>query len=223
MFAVFEPALKVLTDEMFTADWAEAQARGGENATTDDLIRTDRQRLHDAFARLLFAGIGNDPSTANVVTNITVDAETLEAEAKRRDAAAAGEEPSERDTSDAVRRAATRRCESESGRAISPADALDFAIAGHVRLFVMNAKTRDFQASAKTRLFTGALRRGTMIRDRHCTGSGCDTRSWHCDADHIVRSADGGETTASNGGPGCGPCHRHKTRLENLGLWPPGP
>ena len=62
-----------------------------------------------------------------------------------------------------------------------------------------------------------------MIRDRHCTGPGCDTRSWHCEADHIIRSADGGETIATNGGPGCGPCHRHKTRLENLGLWPPPP
>ena len=87
MFAVLEPALKVLTDEMFKADWAEAQARVGDNATMDDLIRTDRQRLHDAFVRLLFAGIGNDPSTANVVVNLTVDEETLREEAERRDAA----------------------------------------------------------------------------------------------------------------------------------------
>jgi hypothetical protein len=171
----------------------------------------------------MFAGIGNDPSTANVVVNLTVDVDTLTEEAERRDAAARGEEPPARNTDDVARRAATRRCESESGRAISPADALDFAIAGHIRMFVMNTATRDFTASAKQRLFTGALRRGIMIRDRHCTGPGCGTRSWHCDADHVLRYNDGGETTATNGGPGCGPCHRHKTRLENLGLWPPGP
>ncbi len=55
------------------------------------------------------------------------------------------------------------------------------------------------------------------------TGGGCDTASWHCEADHIKRHTDGGTTSPTNGGSRCGPCHRHKTRLENMGLWPPIP
>ncbi len=224
-FAFVEPAIKVLTDELFEADWAEARARIGDGATMEDLHRSDTQRRHDALFRLIRNGIGADPATANLVANVVVDNDTLDEQAERRDAEARGETftPCTLTTEEACRRAATRRCETESGRPISPADALDIAIAGHVRLFVMNTKTRNFEASAKTRLFTGAQRLGIMIRDRHCQGLGCDTRAWHCDTDHTIRHCEGGQTVPTNGEPRCGPCHRHKTRLENLGLWPPGP
>ncbi len=106
---------------------------------------------------------------------------------------------------------------------LSPADALDYAIAGHVRLFVMNTTTRDFTASSRVRLFKGAQRHGILVRDRHCQSPGCDTRAWHCEVDHLTRHADDGQTIPINGEAKCGPCHRHKTRLETLGLWPPIP
>ncbi len=48
VFATVEPAIKVLADEMFEADWAEARARVDDDATMDDLLRTDAQRRHDA-------------------------------------------------------------------------------------------------------------------------------------------------------------------------------
>ncbi len=222
-FSLVEPALKVLVAEMFEADWAEARNRVGIDATMADLLRTDTQRRHDALFRLLRNGIGADEATANVVTNIIVDAETLENEAERRDAVACRETTALQSLTadEALRRATSRRCESESGRAISPSDALDFAIAAKVRLFVMDARTNDFEASAKTRLFNGSKRLGVMIRDRHCQGAGCDTRAWHCDADHTIRHTDDGPTVPTNAKSRCGPCHRHKTRLELLGLWPP--
>ncbi len=40
-FAAVEPALKVLVDEFFKDDWAEARAHIGDDATMDDLLRTD--------------------------------------------------------------------------------------------------------------------------------------------------------------------------------------
>ncbi|MEZ5374899.1 MAG: DUF222 domain-containing protein [Acidimicrobiales bacterium] len=173
-WAQIEPGLNAKVDELFEADWANAQARLGDEATMADLGRNDSQRRHDAFVIIMRQGIAADPALAKVVANIVADDETLEEEAARRDSIARGEEPPARryQPGEAVARAATRRCETESGLSLSPADALDYAIAAHIRLFRMDTETRDFTASAKTRLFKGAIRTGIMIRDRHCQGAG---------------------------------------------------
>ncbi len=219
-FATIEDALRAKVNELFEADWDEAQARCGADACLDDLQRTDTKRWHDALMLLLHAGIAADPATANVTANIVVDHDTMKEEAERRDAEAAGQPVAPRSAANAAARAETYRCETASGMPLAPADALDFAIAGHVRMFVMNTKTNDFTASAKARLFTGSKRLGIMIRDRHCQGAGCSTRAVHCEADHTIRYTDGGLTVPINAKGRCGPCHRHKTRLESLGLWP---
>ncbi len=222
-FAAVEDGLRAKVAELFEADWAEAQARCGADACLDDLLRSDTERWHDALMLLLHAGIAADPATANVTANIVVDQQTVEEEAERRDAEAAGAPIAPRNTTEACDRSATYRCETSSGLPLSPADALDFAIAGHVRLFVMNAETSDFTASASARLFKGTKRLGIMLRDRYCQGAGCSTRAVHCQADHTIRHTDDGPTVPTNGKARCGPCHRHKTRLESLGLWPTEP
>ncbi|MEZ5378814.1 MAG: DUF222 domain-containing protein [Acidimicrobiales bacterium] len=223
VYATVEPALKVLVDELFEADWADARARVGDDATMDDLLRTDTQRRHDALFRLIRNGIGADPSTTNVCADIVADHQTLADEAEQRDAAARGEEPVRRPltSEEVMERVTTRRCHTTHGRSIAPADALDFAIAGRVQLFVMNTATRDFTRSEKQRLFGRDQRIGALIRDRHCQSPGCDTSAVHCQADHTIRHTDGGPTVPTNLTTVCAPCHRHKTRLENLGLWPP--
>ncbi len=249
VYASIEPALNALVEELFEADWAEARARVGDTAGMDDLLRTDSQRRHDAFFRLVRQGIGADPVTANIVAAVTVDHQTLTDEAQRRDndttptpdtgtdpgtggqsgnttgdTAKSMSDPDQEFTSDEItRRATARRCETATGRQISPADALDFALAGRVQLFVMNTATRGFERSERRRLFDRDQRLGALIRDRHCQSPGCDTAAVHCQADHDRRHTDGGKTVPTNLVTRCAPCHRHKTRLENLGLWPPTP
>ncbi|MEZ5229404.1 MAG: DUF222 domain-containing protein [Acidimicrobiales bacterium] len=220
-WAVVEAGLQAKVDELFEADWAEARARVGDDACGEDLLRSNSQRWHDAVIILLRHGIGADPSTANVVANVVADDQTLIDEAERRDADLAGRPAPVRHTDDAVERAAHHRCETASGMPLAPADVLDFAIAGHLRLFRTTTETHDFTASAKVRLFKGAKRLGILLRDRHCQGAGCNTHSVHCEVDHTIRYTDGGLTVPTNGKSRCGPCHRHKTRLETLGLWPP--
>lgn len=222
-WAQIEPVLKAKVDALFEADWAEARARVGALACGDDLLRSDAQRWHDALVVVIRQGAGVDDPGTSVTTAVVIDRDTFIEEAERRDAEARGETPGPRDVADVVARARTYRCETGSGMAMAPADALDYAIAGHVQLFVMDTRVRDFSASARVRLFKGALRTGIMIRDRHCQSPGCDARAWHCEADHVTRHADNGETVPTNGEAKCGPCHRHKTRLETLGLWPPIP
>ena len=49
----------------------------------------------------------------------------------------------------------------------------------------------------RTRTIPTALRRALQSRDRNqCQFPGCSSR--HCDADHVVHWADGGETQLSN-------------------------
>ena len=165
---------------------------------------------------------GQDPGAA-MTTVVVIDHETMLEEAQRRDTITRSETVTPPRPGNPATRAVTYRCETVSGMPMSPSDVLDYAIAGHVQLFVMNTVTRDFAGSARVRLFKGALRHGIMIRDRHCQSPGCDTRAWYCQTDHIVRHTDGGETVPINADTRCGPCHRHKTRLETLGLWPPIP
>ncbi len=222
-WAQIEPVLKAKVDELFEADWAEARERVGALACGDDLLRSDAQRWHDALVIVIRQGAGVEDPATSATTAVVIDHETMVEEAERRDAEARGETPAPRRIDDAVARAERYRCETASGMPLSPSDALDYAIAGHVQLFVMNAKTKDFTASARVRLFKGAQRAGIMIRDRHCQSPGCDTRAWHCQADHLTRHTDNGQTIPANGEAKCGPCHRHKTRLETLGLWPPIP
>ncbi len=220
-WAQIEPVLQAKVDELFEADWAEARDREGVLACGDDLLRNDAQRWHDALVIVIRQGAGADDPGTSVTAAVVIDHETMTEEAERRDAVARGEEPPPRSVADALARAGTYRCETASGMPLSPSDALDYAIAGHVRLFVMNAKTRDFTASASARLFKGAQRHGILIRDRHCQSPGCDTRAWHCEVDHLTRHTDAGQTIPVNAETKCGPCHRHKTRLETLGIWPP--
>ncbi len=221
IFATLETALQAKVDQLFTTDWATAQARLGDDACMEDLDRNDTQRWHDALIALLQQGIGADPVTRNIDVNIVADHQTLQEEAAARDAQAAGHQRPPRSTEDAVERAETRRCESASGMPISPGDALDFTIAGRLRLYMINAETGAVTHTNRARLFKGADRLAVQLRDRYCRGAGCDTAAWRCEVDHDTRHTDGGKTESTNGICRCPACHRHKTKMELLGLWPP--
>ncbi len=211
--AVLKAAMEPLEDLFLKADWAEARERLGDNATFSDLLRNRNQRRFDAFMQVIRQGAGvgnNDPGIAPIV-RITMDYETFMRESAR----AAGTEPSTPTDSDIN----NFRCETHEGHRVSTSFAFDAAMAGEIRRVVINAKTREVDMSDRVRLFTGLRREAIIIRDRWCTTPGCSTPASRCEADHIKRFSAGGLTRTADGEMKCGPCHRHKTRLETLGLW----
>ncbi|MBI2169115.1 MAG: HNH endonuclease [Actinobacteria bacterium] len=75
----------------------------------------------------------------------------------------------------------------------------------------------------RRRLFSGATRRAVEVRDRFCTGFGCDEPASRCDVDHVVPYAAGGLTVQANGRVAC-PAHnpgRRKRRARPSGPDPP--
>ncbi len=208
--------LDALLEKMFADDWdaaAEQQRNEGGEAGDlgpEDLPRTDVQRRADALLQLLRRGI-NRPGDSGVsaTVNIVVDQQTLDDEQNRQ----AGQPTAVRTMDDLDR----YRCETSNGSQITPSQALLLAVGGHIRRVVLNAPTLEM--SSKQRLFTGNLREGILLKHRWCDADGCETRSHRCQVDHVVPASRGGPTNAENGRPLCNPCHRHKTRLENLGIW----
>ncbi len=115
------------------------------------------------------------------------------------------------------------RCETRNGFRITPTAALVHSIGGTMRRVACTTRSLDLEASAEARFFTGPLRKAILARSPRCVGPGCGANAWRCDVDHAVRHTDGGKTVPINGLPSCGPCHRWKSQLEMLGLWPPAP
>jgi hypothetical protein len=66
------------------------------------------------------------------------------------------------------------------------------------------------EISAKSRLFTGATRRGVEVRDRTCANDYCEVPADRCQVDHIMPFSQGGPTTQDNGALRCGFHNRQK-------------
>ncbi len=230
---VLEPHYRRLLE----ADWVEARERVGDDATWGDLTRTDPQRWHDAWIAALRSVAGDDAAAA-VEACVVVDLDTLLDEADRQAEHRPELDLDDRSASDVVgdlessanvvgdlddldARIRRYRCQTRTGLSITPSTALLSALAGDIRRVAMSAKSLDFEASESTRLYRGIKRHALLLRDRHCTGAGCDTAAWRCQADHHHPHSQGGPTTPRNGRALCPACHRHKTRLETLGLSPP--
>lgn len=103
---------------------------------------------------------------------------------------------------------------------LTPSTVLLGVISGTLRFLTFDTPKLNFEMSRTARAFTGPLRTALIIRDRHYTEPGCQTPAHRCEADHTQRYIDGGPTVPTNGAIRCRPGHRHKTRLEALGLWP---
>jgi hypothetical protein len=76
------------------------------------------------------------------------------------------------------------------------------------RLFTSPRSGELVAMDAKARLFEGQLRRFVIIRDQICRTPWCDAPIRH--ADHALRAADGGKTTAQNAQGLCEACNHTK-------------
>ncbi len=198
-------------DAMLEQEWRAAREEYGDNAEHSDLERTDAQRWLDALMAGQRAGAGGTDDGASVEVCIVMDLATFEREAARQNGLPAVP-LSGKDAED-------YRCETLSGRPISPTTALRAATFGSIRRIVLGLPDMRIDASVKKRLFSKKQRQALMIRDRTCTGAGCDTRAEKCQADHVLPFTNDGPTVTSNGKMRCKPCHRHKSRLELAGFW----
>lgn len=202
-FAAFDTVLRSITKELFEADWKAGVAEHGDGVTLDQLGRTPAQRRADALVEMArrAATAPADGLRPLPLVIVHIDHATLEAELARR-VGVPFQYPAE------------RTCELQDGTVVTPGEALALALEGHVRRLVYDTPDARLRYGRKKRLFTGVLRELIQVRDRTCTGPGCDTPAYECDVDHIIEWQHGGTTDPDNGDCKCPWHHDHKNHYD---------
>lgn len=67
-----------------------------------------------------------------------------------------------------------------------------------IRRVVMAGRSDPLDVGRQTSVVSPAMRRGVIVRDRHCRFPGCDRPHTWCDAHHVMHWADGGPTAVPN-------------------------
>lgn len=67
-----------------------------------------------------------------------------------------------------------------------------------VTRIVVGPRSEPLDVGRRTATVPPAIRRGLVVRDRHCRFPGCDRPQSWCDAHHVRHWADGGETSLAN-------------------------
>lgn len=197
------------------ADWAEARVDKGEDATVDDLPRTDGQRRMDALYRIFCDAAGHVasmPGGTRICTEFVIDQATFERELRRQ----CGEhvEPDERlatfftdliagtspdddpfapDPADgpasepsAVPDAGRAyRSETLDGHPLHPSEIVAAAMVGHVRRVVMSRDGVILDMGRRERLFRGPRRTAIQLTNHTCRWPGCCVPVIHCQSDHL--------------------------------------
>jgi len=174
-----------LERQLFDADLAAARQEHGDDAI-HHLPRTGAQRLADAFMLMAARSAGADAGRpARPLLTVLVGYETFKG----------------------------RVCELEDGTVTEPEELRDLLATADIERVVFDGPSRVIDVGARTRLFTGALRRAIQVRDRTCRDpSGCEEPANRCEIDHAVEYEDGGETTQDNGQLECRVHNRRKHR-----------
>ena len=90
------------------------------------------------------------------------------------------------------------RHEFEDGEVIDLATVQRITCDSSVCRIVFGPNGEIIDVGRRTRVVPAALRRGIVVRDRHCTWQGCDRDPRWCDVHHIVSWAHGGTTEPGN-------------------------
>ncbi len=177
--------LERLEQHLFEQDWAEARARLGSAATSDDLQRTTAQRRHDAMvlmARRSHA-LGERPVASRPLLTVHWGG-------------------------DAMR---SLLCETANGVQLTNGHIIPLLSEADLERIVFDGASRVLDVGARSRFFEGALRRAIEARDLRCQHpSGCDIPAHRCQIDHIQPVEAGGPTVQENGRCYC-PVH-NRTR-----------
>jgi len=190
---VFRTVFEDLVEELFRADWADARRRLGREPSVLDLARSPAQRRADALVLMAERAHAADPSSVVRSRPLLVVVAGLEALA---DGLA---ELWDRTPLTARQLAEVLRQDPDVERYVYGRDQVPVAY------------------NERHRLFTGKLRRAIQVRDRHCTGLGCDRDARFCDVDHVEPAAVGGRTRPDNGRVACGQDNRARPRRRFAG------
>jgi len=182
-----------LVQELFERDWADARERVGREPSAADLARTPAQRRADALVLMAERAHAADPSVAARLRPLVTIVAGLEA---------LGDGLAELWDHTPL-----------SARQLAQVLSQD----PDIERYVFGAGEVPIAYNERHRLFTGKLRRAIQVRDRHCTGLGCDHDARFSDVDHIVPVASGGRTRPDNGRVACGKDNRARPRRRFAG------
>ena len=175
---IVHTTLTIIEQELFEADWAEAKARLGREPMIFDLQRTPAQRRADAMVematRARTAPVGGRRPAP--LFTVVVGYETF----------------------------AGRTCELWNRTVITLGTVAAWLGDAEIERVVFDSPSRVVDVGARRRFFRGALRRAIEVRDRTCFHPTCDEAPAQPQIDHIIESANGGDTTQVNGRLGCG-------------------
>lgn len=197
MLEIFER----FADAEFQTDWDAAKAQYGDQVNKALLTRTDAQRRADALLAIFRTAAAAAPGTQwrRPVVNILVDQHTFEDHLTMQ-----GLFPERYENPFETNQAALRerRCETSSGVLVTPAEALQAAIAGWMRFQIVNTAGKVIRQGRRQRTFTGPTRDAVTQQSVRCPQPGCRVRR-NLQADHAIPYSAGGETTLENGQPAC--------------------
>ena len=213
--AAMDEILQRFCEAELHADWDDARARHGDEATPADLERTHAQRCFDALHAIFLRAAATPPSYVDPepLVNLLADPTTLTDLLQHGQDGQDGQD--EQDLPGAgsgVGDPARRRCETSSGALLTPGDLLAAALAGRIRRVIVDGAGVVIDLGRKRRLFTGGARDATLLQAQRCIWPGCLVDAGRCQVDHLTPFPHGGATRPGNGGPMCGRHNRWKTR-----------
>jgi hypothetical protein len=83
---------------------------------------------------------------------------------------------------------------------------------------VLGGRSKVLDVGRRRRLFTKAQRLALVVRDQHCTATGCQTPAWFCHAHHDDPWSHGGPTNLTNGRLLC-PSHHRRAHDPRYDAW----
>ncbi len=204
----------------FDIDWQHAVDMHGDDANASHLPRSAAQRRADAFAKVhVYAAKAlHAEGGPNVTTNVVIDDETFEREARK----LVGDdvEPGDPCREDFV-------CSTASGARLPSRSAVAHALVGYLRRNVIGADGVTIDLGRR-RLFTGYARLAAQLNASSCYWPGCHVNVANCQIDHLTPHAGtrdrggGGLTNPDNAGVACGKHNRHKEHGYTVRRLPDG-
>lgn len=202
----------------FDIDWQWVLDTHGDDANASLMPRTAAQRRADAFAKVHeYAAKALKAETGHeITTDVTIDGETFEREARR----LMGEDPD-----DSMGPVDPTRddfvCATMTGSRVPSRRAVAEALLGYLRRNVIGADSVTIDLGRR-RLFTGYARLAAQLSASECYWPGCHVNVSACQIDHLTPHSTrdgpggpdpgGGLTNPHNGAPCCGHHNRHKER-----------
>lgn len=210
MKAVFDRAVQAEFEE----DCATRRELHGDGAASHALPRTAAQRrfaaqyaIHMAYGSMPPGAVAPKP-VVNVVFSAAYAASTMAAHGLADTDVFGSSAPVPTTPGDWLQ----QRCETSTGIAIHPDDALRAMLSGHVRRVVVDSASVIIDRGRKQRLFTGEARDAAQLLAVRCAHPGCAIPAELCDVDHLTPWGELGRTDQANATPLCGGHNRFKHR-----------